>query len=240
VSVHAISQALKIRGVSPSEKLVLLVLANYADEHQRSFPSHKRLADETGLSERTILTAMKALEARGLLSRQERRRADGSRSTDLITLQWGGETIAPRGENPAPPTATVAPRGEVVAPLTTFEPSPNLEGSNDPSSKTRASKRCPADWMPRRETIQTLADEGYQAGQLERALTMLRDHQFPVGKTDWDATFRNWVRNDRSIRPAGRSNVQYQPDQRQAAREDNLARAIAGAEAASRFRAVGG
>lgn len=134
MSVHAISSALHIRGVSPSEKLVLLVLANYADEGGCAYPSHRRLADETGLSDRTILTVMKTLEARGLLFRKERRRPDGSRSSDLITLTMGGETISPRGENDCAEVGKpFRGGGEVVSPLTTFEPSSNHQ--EEPSTE---------------------------------------------------------------------------------------------------------
>ena len=240
MSIQAITAAFALEGVGPSEKLLLLALANYADENGRSYPSQKRLASDTGLSDRTIRRLLAEMADAGLLTRTERTRSDGSRSSDIITLTFptqmsGGADTMSGG------VRTQCPGGaDMVSALTTFEPSSNQVRSEDLPQKTRASKRCHAEWVPKVETIQRLADEGYQPGQLERALTMIRDHQFPVARSDWDATFRNWVRNDRSIRPAGKPNVQHIPDQRQAAREDNYARAFAGAEAASRFRAVSG
>jgi len=234
MSVQAISMALKVRGVSPSEKLLLLVLANFADEHNRSYPSHRRLADDTGLSERTILSAFKSLEAKKLVSRQERRRADGSRSSDLVTLHWHGEIISPRGANDVEGGEMVAGGGEAIAPLTTFEPSITQEGSNDPSLKTRPSKRCPDGFTPSEQTVRKLADEGYGPGDLERALAMVKDHKFRDAHTEWDSVFRNWVRRDR---PQPRKpHVQSYPDQKYAARLDNFRAASEGAEAASRNR----
>jgi DNA-binding MarR family transcriptional regulator len=124
MSVQAIALSLKAQGLKPSEKLLLLALANYADDAMKCWPSHKTLAADTGLTQRTILTTFKRLEAAGLLARKPRPRADGSRASDIITLKLGGETIAPRGEMVAPPVGKpLRGGGEMVSPLTTFEPS---------------------------------------------------------------------------------------------------------------------
>lgn len=124
MSVQAIALSLKVQGLKPSEKLLLLALANYADDAMKCWPSHKTLAADTGLSQRTILTTFKRLEAAGLLVRAARDRADGSRASDIITLTLGGEMIAPRGETIAPPVGkSFQGGGEMVSPLTTFEPS---------------------------------------------------------------------------------------------------------------------
>lgn len=128
MSVQAIALSLKKQGLKPSEKLLLLALSNYADDAMRCWPSHKTLASDTGLSQRTILTTFKRLEAAGLLTRTPRDRPDGSRGSDIITLRLGGEMIAPRGETIAPPVGkSFQGGGEMVSPLTTFEP------SNEPS-----------------------------------------------------------------------------------------------------------
>lgn len=124
MSVQAIALSLKAQGLKPSEKLLLLALANYADDAMKCWPSHKTLAADTGLSQRTILTTFKRLECAGLLVRTARDRPDGSRASDIITLTLGGEMVAPRGETVAPPVGkSFQGGGEMVSPLTTFEPS---------------------------------------------------------------------------------------------------------------------
>jgi len=121
MSIQALSIALSVKGVSPTEKLLLLLLANYADEEMRCWPSHRRLADDGCLSRRTIVSTMQGLEARGLITRKERVRPDGSRATDIITLRvdaWGG------GANSAQGGVQILHRGGAAAShLTTFEPS---------------------------------------------------------------------------------------------------------------------
>lgn len=76
-------------------------------------------------------------------------------------------------------------------------PSPPKGGSSPTAKpKARATKRAPDGWQPSSATAATLEAEGYGPGELERALSMVRDHEFAKPRTDWDATYRNWVRRD--------------------------------------------
>lgn len=142
MSVQALSCAMAITGVSASEKLLLLVLANYADEAMACFPSHRRLATDSCLTERTILSLLKSLEEKRLIRRTERKRPDGSRATDLITLHFSGEVISPRGETDGEQVGKLtAGGGAMISPLTSFEPS--LEPSLEPDAFTMAWKAFP-------------------------------------------------------------------------------------------------
>lgn len=152
MSVQAITCALAIRGITASEKLVLLALANYADEHMRCWPSQKRLADDTCLTERTMRTVLASLEKRGMLSRTERRRPDGTRASDVFTLHFAGEVTAQAeiisaSEQPENISAyqpeicvtnnrkSTAHQPENISGLTTFEPSKNHQRRNAPAAQ---------------------------------------------------------------------------------------------------------
>lgn len=54
--------------VTPSQKLVLLVLANRADGDWRCWPSAKKLAEESSLSDSSVLRAVKELIKAGLIN----------------------------------------------------------------------------------------------------------------------------------------------------------------------------
>lgn len=79
--------ARKARGLSPKAKSALLALASYADPVGRSFPSQRTLAEDMGCSARTAWAALEELEAEGWIVREHRQRRDGSRTSDLITIQ---------------------------------------------------------------------------------------------------------------------------------------------------------
>ena len=97
MSVQAITWALDYAAGSVTEKVLLLVLANYANEFCVSWPSQKTLADQTALGERTVRRVLADMERRGVIRRIVRRRGNGSRQSDMILLS------AFEGRKPAPP-----------------------------------------------------------------------------------------------------------------------------------------
>jgi hypothetical protein len=90
MSIEAINAALKLTDVTSTEKLVLIVLANYANEDNQSWMSQRKMQELTCLKERSVRNALAALEDRQLIAREERKRPNGSKTTDLITLSFVG------------------------------------------------------------------------------------------------------------------------------------------------------
>lgn len=71
MSLEAITWAFR-QPLTPSEKLVLLTLSDYADDENKCWPKQETLATRTGLTRPTIALKMKALEKRKLITRQHR------------------------------------------------------------------------------------------------------------------------------------------------------------------------
>jgi pyocin large subunit-like protein len=70
--------AWKVRGITPTQKLVLLCIVSYYNAAQRvSFPSQSTIAAETGLSRRTVIRAINDLEELGLIHKQKLKRDSG-------------------------------------------------------------------------------------------------------------------------------------------------------------------
>lgn len=98
MSVQAITWALDFRVRSATEKAILLVLANYANEYGISWPSQPTLADQSACTDRTVRSVLQQLEARGVVRRVPRRRGNGSRQSDIILLAgFAGRKPAPSG-----------------------------------------------------------------------------------------------------------------------------------------------
>lgn len=139
MSVQAITWALGVECVSATEKAVLLVLANYADEAGRCWPSQKTVAKQACTSERTVRRMIRDLEARGILAREQRRRSDGSRSTDVIAL-----ALFQQPDNVSKQTANLSGGGDTVSALpdnvSGHEPSDNHQGRD---TRKRASPPSP-------------------------------------------------------------------------------------------------
>lgn len=88
-------------------QLILLAIARSADwVTGEGYPDIKTIAKRAKCSERTASTYLKRLAADGFITRTPRKRADGGRASDLITLvgyaewyaalQGGGSVAAPR------------------------------------------------------------------------------------------------------------------------------------------------
>jgi hypothetical protein len=133
MSIKAYAWAKSIKAGSPTLKAVLCAIADYADDRGRAFPSFDRVAEDTEFTDRAVRKAVAELAALGLLTRQERFRADGGRSTDVLTLQMHLSAPLERGSTPPEPASTgvegrscplepdATPSGTTFAPITTTE-----------------------------------------------------------------------------------------------------------------------
>lgn len=110
-------------------------------------------------------------------------------------------------------------------------PQPPTHPPVEKTTRVRAAKRAPEDWAPSAKTLTTLEAEGYSPGQIERELTMIRDHTFANARSDWDASFRNWVRKKPPTNKPAKPNGLFddRPDPRSTQRTDRLDRMLAGA-----------
>lgn len=86
MSVEAITWALRQKTGDPRAKVILLCLANYADERGRCWPSQATLAEQTEQSVDTVGDRLEKLEAHSLIRREQRQRPDGGRASDVIVL----------------------------------------------------------------------------------------------------------------------------------------------------------
>lgn len=122
MSIQAVAWAIDQKTGSAAGKVVLLCLANYADEEGKCWPKQETIAAETELSERSVREWLQKLEDAGLISREKRRRDDGYRASDLIRLAFKNQPAKSAGNNQS--HRQLAPTlPEPVAAPTSFEPS---------------------------------------------------------------------------------------------------------------------
>jgi hypothetical protein len=146
MSVQAITWALGFDVKSPTEKAILLVLANYADGDGVCFPGQDSIAAQAACTDRTVRAVLTAFEQRGVIARVHRQRRDGSRTSDeirLVAFASANRKEMPEGQ---PEAASTRPTGnprtsnrkstsiqpEQISGLTTFEPSEEPSGEPSP------------------------------------------------------------------------------------------------------------
>lgn len=95
MSVRVMSAVFESKTLGPTERLIMLALADHSDDAGRCYPSNARLCERTGLSERAVRTNIRALEAAGYL-------------TVLVGVGQGGANVYhvhPEGGQQMPPAA---------------------------------------------------------------------------------------------------------------------------------------
>lgn len=97
MSMLLTAQAMKLKIGNPARKLVLLKLADNANDDGVCFPSYKNIAEHCEISERSAISHINALIEMGLVSKKRRKTENGDTSNLYILHLAGGENIAPQG-----------------------------------------------------------------------------------------------------------------------------------------------
>jgi DNA-binding MarR family transcriptional regulator len=100
--------------ISPTQKLVLLALCNHHNAERGDddvWPDQETIAMQTGFTPRAVNSALKALEAKGLIKRQ-RRMIRGQRTCDLITILVDRAQAVSPARNTFNPSSSSAPLPE--------------------------------------------------------------------------------------------------------------------------------
>lgn len=83
--------------LTPHAKLIYVVVNSHANASGEAWPSHKRLAAESGLSVSSTQRALRELVALSLVTVEERRRRDGGRAASRYRI---AAFLPDPGDNP--------------------------------------------------------------------------------------------------------------------------------------------
>lgn len=87
MSIEMMNGAWNTDGLTPTKKLILLLLGAYADENGQCYPSHRHIAKKIGLKDtKGIQRTIKEFEEEGLLRIEHRKTADGGYTSNKYTL----------------------------------------------------------------------------------------------------------------------------------------------------------
>jgi hypothetical protein len=133
----------------PTSKLVLMALADIADDHGICWPSHRTLALKCTLSDRTVRRTLGKLHALKLLIVEARTRKNGSSASNCYRVAVDalppGQIVLGGGKASPGGRSSVTREGDTaVLPRTTNEPSiesPPLRPSGGESNAVRANTR---------------------------------------------------------------------------------------------------
>ena len=116
MSIKAINQAFK-SNLSGNIKLVLLALADCADDNLQCFPSYNHMSKKASISISTAKRIVKKLEQIGVLKKQHRfKKGKKQQTSNIYTLTFGGSTLTPiKVQNDTTIVSTMTPQDSVTA-----------------------------------------------------------------------------------------------------------------------------
>ncbi|MCK9092312.1 helix-turn-helix domain-containing protein [Haemophilus influenzae] len=138
MSMRLMVQAMNCKVGSPARKLVLLKLADNANDDGICFPSYQYIADKCEMTRRSAISHIEYLIKMGLVSKKERKNKDGSISNlYFLHLEQGSENFALGGKNISLGSENFALGGsENISPRTSH----SLEPVNEPKKTTQKSE----------------------------------------------------------------------------------------------------
>lgn len=203
MSIQLVGQVIDMRDkMKPACKLVLLLLANRADEFGECWPTQERMAAEAGISERSVRDHLQWLEDSGFITRETQHRGQGLGSR--TTFRFAPEKFAGANFRPAR-NCTLTGEG---SPLTNHQ-----EPSYSKTSSSRAARKTlRGDWVPGEDEIKYAVSKGFTVEGVENEIEKFTSWHDANGAkfVSWPARWKHWVRMslDRAnnSHPAGRPN----------------------------------
>ena len=155
MSMRLMVQAMNCEVGNPARKLVLLKLADNANDDGICFPSYQYIADKCEMSKRSAISHIDDLIKMGFVTKKARKNKDGSSANlYLLHLEQGGEKSAPGGENISLGSENFALGGsEKSAPITSHSFNLSINRVSDDENSANADRTDENKKTSKREKI---------------------------------------------------------------------------------------
>lgn len=217
MSVRLIADVLeKVHDVTSGQKLLLICLANYANDQGECWPSISSLATQADVTPRHVSGMLHDLAKLGYVTIREQ--SGKSNSYTIRVAQPTNHSSGVPTKQSSPPKSTSPLNHSSGDPRTPVPPPTNPssgvptnpssskpsyrtvnEQSSEPSGKARAKKatQLPDDFVVTIEMESWAIKEGISAAVIAPETEKFRDYHRAKGSVmkDWAAAWRNWMRN---------------------------------------------
>ncbi|TCT93310.1 helix-turn-helix domain-containing protein [Pseudomonas sp. LP_4_YM] len=178
MSMELMVKAMKTKVGNPLRKLVLIKLADNANDMGECWPSYQHIADQCEIGRSTVKVHVRELEKSGLLRREFRRKGELNQSNVFhLALEGGAVPALCGGAGDNPPRAGHNPGGGAgAAPRTSHSFEPVTEPveqtvASAPSAKKKARKFDPMTCKPANVSEQIWADWCQHRKEIRKPLT---------------------------------------------------------------------
>lgn len=205
MSMELMVRAMKTKVGNPLRKLVLIKLADNANDMGECWPSYQHIADQCEIDRSTVRRHIKNLEGQRLL-RIENRDGPKGNSSNLYFLTLGGvgtnsTPVGPKstgvGTQPTPPVGTESTRtSHSFEPV--IEPVEHAVAVAPAATKKKASKFDPLTAKPANVSVTAWADWCQHRKEIRKALTATtcaKQAKTLAGHHDADAVINQSISN---------------------------------------------
>ncbi|MGU6574937.1 helix-turn-helix domain-containing protein [Salmonella enterica subsp. enterica serovar Oranienburg] len=223
MSMNLMAKAMSIKVGNPLRKLVLIKLADNANDEGECWPSYQHIADQCEVSRSTVKSHIRALEDMGLLKREFRRKGELNQSNVFYLTLDNAQQIPPesggagadRGGAGADRGGAGADRGGAGADLgggagaapRTYH---SFEPVKEPLERKKKPSSMPEGFSPS-ASHQKMAEEF--GISLQDEFDKFTDHHLSKGSKfiDWSRALNTWLRNARGFQKSRACNSFSRP-----------------------------
>ncbi|EDV1051209.1 helix-turn-helix domain-containing protein [Salmonella enterica subsp. enterica] len=201
MSMNLMAKAMSIKVGNPLRKLVLIKIADNANDEGECWPSYQHIADQCEVSRSTVKSHIRALEDMGLLKREFRRKGELNQSNVFYLTLDNAQQIPPESGGAG------ADRGGAGADPRTYH---SFEPVKEPLERKKKPSSMPEGFSPS-ASHQKMAEE--YGISLQDEFDKFTDHHLSKGSKfiDWNRALNTWLRNAKGFQKSRPSNSFSKP-----------------------------
>lgn len=194
MSMNLMAKAMSIKVGNPLRKLVLIKLADNANDEGECWPSYQHIADQCEVSRSTVKSHIRALEDMGLLKREFRRKGELNQSNVFYLTLDNAQQIPPES-------------GGAGADPRTYH---SFEPVKEPLERKKKPSSMPEGFSPS-ASHQKMAEEF--GISLQDEFDKFTDHHLSKGSKfiDWSRALNTWLRNAKGFQKSRACNSFSRP-----------------------------
>ncbi|EAB2234623.1 helix-turn-helix domain-containing protein [Salmonella enterica] len=212
MSMNLMAKAMSIKVGNPLRKLVLIKLADNANDNGECWPSYQHIADHCECSKSAVKEHISALIKLGLMTKENRVGVNnGKGNTSNVYRLHLTRTPVPPESTPVPPESTpVPPESTPPVPPAGTRTSHSFEPVKEPLDNKKKLSSMPEGFSPS-ASHQKMAEE--YGISLQEEFDKFTDHHISKGSkfVDWNRALNTWLRNAKGFQKSRPSNSFSKP-----------------------------
>ncbi|EHL7537828.1 helix-turn-helix domain-containing protein [Salmonella enterica] len=220
MSMNLMAKAMSIKVGNPLRKLVLIKLADNANDNGECWPSYQHIADHCECSKSAVKEHISALIKLGLMTKENRVGVNNGKgnTSNVYRLHLTSPPVPPESTPPVPPKSTggspkstpVPPESTPPVPPAGTRTSHSFEPVKEPLDNKKKLSSMPEGFSPS-ASHQKMAEE--YGISLQEEFDKFTDHHISKGSKfiDWNRALNTWLRNAKGFQKSRPSNSFSKP-----------------------------